>query len=187
MPVRLYRKKPVVVEAIQYNGNNEKECERFSGERLQLYTLKNPVETCLLWRAGMISVGDFLIKDSNGIVSLCKKDDFEELYELIEENKMPPKEQGLVPVLNILDYVFVLTSRNDPETYDVYHENRFLAEVNAGRTWDWAECYWKDKLIYDSQIKGSTGFTNEERLIHLYRIAAEIAEKEQEANCDEED
>ena len=78
-----YRKKPVVIEAIQWNGRNEVEVSNFIGgnlemgdESLFIQTLEGKMEA---------SVGDFIIKGVKGEFYPCKPDVFEKTYEKVEE------------------------------------------------------------------------------------------------------
>ena len=89
-----FRKKPVVIEAIQWNGSNLKEIIEFTGlhrsaekwtwkeyeevvasSGLKIFTLEGPL---------MASVGDWIIKGIKGEFYPCKPDIFEKTYELVE-------------------------------------------------------------------------------------------------------
>ena len=77
-----YRKKPIVIEAIQWTGNNLAEIETFTG------TIKYPVErSALLFDTleGIMraNVGDWIIKGIQGEFYPCKPDIFEKTYELV--------------------------------------------------------------------------------------------------------
>lgn len=86
-----YRKKPVAIEAIQWDGLNLEEIKAFVGESLKydvidtawevgkgaphvnmkIYTLEGDME---------VSKGDFIIKGVNGEFYPCKPDIFEKTY-----------------------------------------------------------------------------------------------------------
>lgn len=77
-----YRKKPVVIEAIQYEGNNLDEIESFAksifeynNEKLTIRTLEGNV---------CASLGDYIIKGVNGEFYPCKPDIFEKTYEVVK-------------------------------------------------------------------------------------------------------
>lgn len=89
-----YRKKPVVIEAIKWEGNNLKEVIDFIGmhssslkwtwdeysevvasEGLKIFTLEGPM---------MASVGDMIIKGVNGELYPCKPGIFDKTYEPVE-------------------------------------------------------------------------------------------------------
>jgi len=90
-----YRKKPVVIEAIQWTGNNLREVINFAGlhpsakkwtwdeyeqvvaeKGLKIFTMEGPL---------MASVGDFIIRGVHGEVYPCKPDIFEKTYEPVSD------------------------------------------------------------------------------------------------------
>ena len=78
-----YRKKPVVIEAVQWTGSNGGEVTAFLGGGHWwgqtgpiIETLEGELHT---------SVGDWIIKGVNGEFYPCKPDIFEKTYELVEE------------------------------------------------------------------------------------------------------
>lgn len=93
--IKQYRKKPVVIEAVEWTGNNLKEIIDFIGlnksaekwtfeeyaqvvktEGLKIFTLEGP---------HMATIGDFIIKGVHGEPYPCKPDIFAKTYE--EVNK----------------------------------------------------------------------------------------------------
>jgi hypothetical protein len=93
--IKKYRKKPVVIEAIEWTGQNLREIIDFTGlhpsakhwtwdeyesivrvQGLKIFTLEGE---------HMATVGDFIIKGVKGEFYPCKPDIFEQTYEL-EEN-----------------------------------------------------------------------------------------------------
>ena len=88
-----FRKKPVIIEAIQYNGNNgyqlgewshgiiiqspicEPSEDNPSGEYVQIKTLEGVM---------IGNVNDWIIKGVNGEFYPCKPDIFEKTYEPVE-------------------------------------------------------------------------------------------------------
>jgi hypothetical protein len=82
-----YRKKPVVIEAVQYDGKNFFAIRDFVGDKLEIRqghkagwrlfirTLEGDME---------VSVGDYVIKGVQGEFYPCKPDIFVETYELAE-------------------------------------------------------------------------------------------------------
>lgn len=82
-----YRKKPVVIEAIIFDGANAQECAEFTGERQDGWTYGRDcdfyeIET--LEGDMRASIGDFIIKGVNGEFYPCKPDIFAKTYELAE-------------------------------------------------------------------------------------------------------
>ena len=74
-----YRKKPVIIEAIQWNGNNLTDIDNFVGGRLKIkrsrlviHTLEGDMEA---------SINDYIIKGVNGEFYPCKPDIFDKTYE----------------------------------------------------------------------------------------------------------
>ena len=80
-----YRKKPVIIEAIQYTGDNYKEICDFVGKEL-MKSMINPSEILIETLEGyhIASVNDFIIKGVKGEHYPCKPDIFGKTYEKIE-------------------------------------------------------------------------------------------------------
>ena len=84
-----YKKKPVVIEAIQWDGNNQGEIADFM--KMMIRTKTSPEEgnpnskiTIETLEGDMTaSVGDFIIKGVQGEFYPCKPDIFEKTYELV--------------------------------------------------------------------------------------------------------
>lgn len=77
-----YRKKPVIVEAIRFDGYNYKQCEKFIGKDNYDNKLKYPnVKT--LEGTMKVSKGDYIIKGVKGEFYPCKPDIFEMTYEKV--------------------------------------------------------------------------------------------------------
>lgn len=91
----MFRKKPVVIEAIKWDGNNLAEIIQFTGQHpsaqkwtweeykdivkldgLKIFTLEGP---------HLASVGDWIIRGVRGEFYPCKPDIFEQTYELVED------------------------------------------------------------------------------------------------------
>ena len=79
-----YRKKPVVIEAVQFNGNFE-EIEKFCGGDAEFRD--GELVVAALEGALHASPKDFIIKGVQGEFYPCKPDIFEKTYELVKENK----------------------------------------------------------------------------------------------------
>ena len=81
--VRKYRKKPVVISAMQWKGNNRSEITDFVGDsavfdRTDLYIITLEGEM-------LASIGDYIIRGIDGEFYPCKSDVFRKTYELVEE------------------------------------------------------------------------------------------------------
>lgn len=87
-----YRKKPVVIEAIQWNGNNlyETLCFMNCSDGVEPETIshnyKNEITIKTLEGDMKVSVGDYIIKGIKGEFYPCKPDIFEASYEKVKES-----------------------------------------------------------------------------------------------------
>lgn len=95
-----YRKKPVVVEAVRWTGENLKELSRFMGTynvahgRIQISTLEGVMEA---------SAGDYVIKGVQGEFYPCKPDIFEATYEPVDPPHHTPGVGREPPILRTDD------------------------------------------------------------------------------------
>lgn len=97
---RKYRKKPVIIDAIQWTGNNLRDVFIFMGDEVnydgdwrvqdRFHDLENsykyngfPIKT--LEGTHTATVGDFIIKGVQGEFYPCKPDIFEQTYEEVKE------------------------------------------------------------------------------------------------------
>ena len=86
--MKKYIKKPVVVQAVEYNGNNVQEILNFCGgtavvgmlNEITIKTLEGPLH---------VSEGDFIIKGVEGEYYPCKPDIFEKTYDVVENAERP--------------------------------------------------------------------------------------------------
>lgn len=84
-----YRKKPVVIDAIQFDGHNYREIIDFVGTDqmketyLKITDLQTPVIRTLEGDH-YVSNGDFIIRGVHGEHYPCKPDIFEKTYERVE-------------------------------------------------------------------------------------------------------
>lgn len=85
--IKQYRKKPVVIEAVQWTGNNPSEIVDFVGEGKRLFTYVHQVwgtEMALQIKTleGTMSadIGDYIIKGVKGEFYPCKPDVFQATY-----------------------------------------------------------------------------------------------------------
>ena len=93
-----YRKKPVVIEAIQWMGINTSEIFSFVGNKLKYYVDEGMSTAYLAGQGPPICVieiptlegtmkalsGDYIIRGVNGEIYPCKPDIFAKTYELID-------------------------------------------------------------------------------------------------------
>ena len=92
-----YRKKPVVIEAIQLTKSNFEEVENFIGNsflhrhynnEVDFVKHENPIGIIIKTLEGdhLAKIGDFVIKGVHGEFYPCKPDIFEKTYELENDN-----------------------------------------------------------------------------------------------------
>jgi hypothetical protein len=88
-----YRKKPVVVEAMQWNGKNFNEIESFTNNKVRYYSYydkneygenKNILVIPTLEGDMSAMIGDYIIRGIKGEFYPCKPDIFEATYEKVE-------------------------------------------------------------------------------------------------------
>lgn len=92
-----YRKKPIVIEAVQWTGSNDDEirqlakgCDRTVAFRhgdssLMIYTLEGN---------HIASIGDWIIKGVQGELYPCKPDIFAATYDAVQEEEDKPSQDG---------------------------------------------------------------------------------------------
>jgi hypothetical protein len=86
-----FRKKPEVIEAIQFSRNNWDEVRAFTNNAVDDLTIdirNHGHVSCCLYVDGGFSVlveGEWIIKDELGGLKPCSADVFAQTYELVEE------------------------------------------------------------------------------------------------------
>lgn len=85
-----YRKKPVIIEAIQFDGANARHIETFFGDKMSALQRKTEnaiviaLEISTLEGTMRADKGDWIIRGVKGEFYPCKPDIFEATYELAE-------------------------------------------------------------------------------------------------------
>ena len=80
-----YRKKPVEIEAVKWNGRNFKEIEELQNKNeQQLQRYENEILIFTLEGTMKASLGDYIIKGVSGEIYPCKPDIFNLTYEKVE-------------------------------------------------------------------------------------------------------
>ena len=79
-----YRKKPVVIEAVQYTGLNKREIFDFTGGIVNISIEENTIKIRTLEGLMNVSKDDWVIKGIQNEFYPIKPDIFEETYELVE-------------------------------------------------------------------------------------------------------
>lgn len=84
-----YRKKPVIIEAIQFTRNNFQEIRDFTDYKADTLTIERRIDgiaTCIiptLEGQHIATEGDYIIKGVEGEFYPCKPDIFEKTYEKV--------------------------------------------------------------------------------------------------------
>ena len=87
------RKKPVVVEAVRWTGENFEEIEEFMEavidclEYIWAEAERNVITISTLEGKMEAHIGDWIIKGVKGEFYPCKPDIFEQIYEIVQEQK----------------------------------------------------------------------------------------------------
>lgn len=86
-----YRKKPIIIEAVQWTGSNLKEVTALTGlhpsagkwtwEEYEVVVAKNGLKIFTLEGPLMATIGDWIIRGVKGEFYPCKPDIFEATYE----------------------------------------------------------------------------------------------------------
>ena len=129
-----YRKKPIEIEAVQFNGFNPTEIKDFVGENCEVEIYDNkvtpPVATITIHTLEgdmKVSNGDYVIKGVQGEFYPCKPDIFHQTYESVEN--IP---EGLDEAIS--EYVKEHTTQI--ESYEAYAEKEDVAKAfKAGAEW----------------------------------------------------
>ena len=83
-----FRKKPVEIEAVKFDGWNWAECYQFMSDEVlvfpQVLEEREYIKIETLEGTMTASRGDWIIKGVNGEFYPCKPDIFEKTYELVE-------------------------------------------------------------------------------------------------------
>lgn len=83
-----FRKKPIVIEAIQYVGSNSEQIDRWmqshGAEPTPIPEWRQPLEIKTLEGTMLANVGDWIIKGVKDEFYPCKPDVFEATYEAVD-------------------------------------------------------------------------------------------------------
>ena len=128
--MKQYRKKPIVIEAVQYDGDNEFDIKDWAqGAITSPFTYgKNPPKLEIKTLEGVMTanIGDWIIKGVAGEFYPCKPDVFAATYEPVE------------PTTNCsqLGSKFTIKQVGKSEGYVIYRENEFIGGITFGNDKD---------------------------------------------------
>jgi len=80
-----FRKKPIVIEAVLWNGSNHEDVMELSNFGITIYERSHTCRIQTLEGDMTAGVGDWIIKGITGEIYSCKSDIFEQTYEPVEE------------------------------------------------------------------------------------------------------
>ena len=135
MSVQRYVKKPVVIEAVRWTGDNLSEVKAFvggyvlDGGRLHISTLEGLM---------LASVGDFIIRGVKGEFYPCKPDVFDATY-------APAKNELEAPV----EWKTICYDDEFWEAYPDHETGLDVIRVNDGR-WKWTANIDRDRHGYEA-------------------------------------
>jgi hypothetical protein len=78
-----YRKKPVVIEAMKFDGTNRAPIEKWVGVESDLLSHDQTIKIPTLEGVMMAQIGDFIIKGVQGEFYPCRSDIFQQTYEAV--------------------------------------------------------------------------------------------------------
>ena len=79
--IRTYRKIPITIKAVQYDGDNLEEIREWLGSNLKTSEHHDPVIVTLEGNM-MIGQGDYIVQGTKGEFYPVKPDIFDQIYEL---------------------------------------------------------------------------------------------------------
>jgi hypothetical protein len=82
-----YRKKPVVIEAVEWTGKNFNKIQEFTGSEAEIIKMSSgEAELVIRTLEGRMTAtkGDYIIKGVQGEFYPCKPDIFDQTYEKVE-------------------------------------------------------------------------------------------------------
>ena len=149
--MKQYRKKPIVIEAIQFDGWNWKECMQFMSDKDLAFTddltRKENLKIDTLEGTMIANVGDFIIRGVKGEFYPCKPDVFAATYKPVE------------PTTNCsqLGSKFAIKQVGSEGGYVIYRENEFI----GGITFDHKDVYIVATRISPSELRELTDLVEE--------------------------
>lgn len=184
--MKQYRKKPVTIEAVQFDGLNPTEIKDFVGEnceveiydnrvtppvaRIVIHTLEGDME---------VSKGDYVIRGVKGEFYPCKPDIFEKTYESAE----PDKSMEEAAEKHINEALFKW-SYDDEDGIEQYVHDSFI----AGAEWQARQLLQgspmpEDTVLFNKGVKEGRRLEREDMLKDAVEGEAEELYNDGESQC----
>lgn len=140
-----YRKKPVVIEAVYWDGNRTSEVTDWIGKGLENNTIiriGDDVIITTLEGQMKASPGDYIIKGVNGEIYPCKPDIFEKTYDVVNE-KIADQESKRSAFIEAATPLVKYIAEN-------WHPHATVIATSTGaELLEGSECFETDKYIVD--------------------------------------
>jgi len=80
--IRKFKKKPIVIQALQYSGSDDSynELKQFINKKVGIWRIQSGVKIRTLEGDMTVSINDWVIKGVRGEFYPCKPDIFKEIY-----------------------------------------------------------------------------------------------------------
>ena len=135
-----FRKKPVVIEAIQWNGKNKEEILRFASPSAS-YNDIDGMKIFTLEGTHTAKINDFIIRGVNGEFYPCKPDIFEKTY---ENGDIKIDKIIQIMATDTIEDTRTLALSESGKTYEIEYKQIKISDTKLG----WKIKGWK--LLVDS-------------------------------------
>ena len=151
--IKQFRRKPVVIEAIQFDGTNKEEIQNFVGDEIGQDVNSKDLFITTLEGIMIASVGDYIIKGVQGEFYPCKPDIFEQTYNEVQENT-----SDLITEVNVTE-LLKIAEQSEQQYNAVVKQNKELqSELREVRNENFLlkdafETYKKDNERFEQALK----------------------------------
>lgn len=183
--MKQYRKKPVTIEAVQFDGLNPTEIKDFVGENCEMEIYDNkvtpPVARIVIHTLEgdmEVSKGDYVIKGVKGEFYQCKPDIFEQTYESVGPDKSLEEEidrfEDWMETYNQSDYPTSFTTRDIARHFAEWQKSQMLKGAVEGEVYKFGEVAYVKERNNAELTKYLSQFNNGDKV----RIVVLKAEEE---------
>lgn len=129
-----YRKKPVFVEAVQFTGENYKECEKHVGKGNYDNTIGcGPNITNRNGITIKVLVGDWVVKGADGVLEHWIPENFNDQYEKVIDDKVKATDEDIKKLrLRKAVLLEMLHALNEIDTLALYRRQQIPASMILG-------------------------------------------------------